>query len=111
MPSVIGAPQGEYDPSSVFWQHELLHREILKDYFTRMGFVKDDIETLQTNILNETNQISNAAKPEREELVRRSFEASLELDKRLYEKVRDLPQKKSNGYSLYPGLERIQSGS
>ena len=97
LPSVIGAPQGEYDPSSVFWQHELLHREILKDYFTRMGFVKDDIETLQTNILNETNQISNAAKPEREELVRRSFEASLELDKRLYEKVRDLPQKKSTG--------------
>ena len=96
LPAVIGEPKGEYDPDSLFWQHELLHREILKGYSSRIKIVKEDLELLQTRILEEATKLSSASQEEREKLVRRSFEDSLELDKKLYKKL----QKSSPGRSL-----------
>ena len=95
LPAVIGEPKGEYDQDSLFWQHELLHREILKDYSSRIGIVKEDLEVLQHRILEEANKLGSASQKDREEFVRRSFEDSVELDKKLCEKLKKLSPEKS----------------
>ena len=48
LPENIGIkPGGQYDANSIWWQHELLHREVLKDFDNRSRMIqswRDDFE-------------------------------------------------------------------
>ncbi|QDG52678.1 peptidase U34 [Persicimonas caeni] len=44
-------PGAGYDPDSLFWRHERLHRLVLADYERLRGIFEDERETLQQGIL------------------------------------------------------------
>lgn len=47
-----GPPPGEkYDPSALWWQHEVLHRNILNDYTSRMGRYQMERNELENSFL------------------------------------------------------------
>ena len=43
----VAIPSGIYDEDSVWWQHELLHREVLKDFYKRAGLFLEDRDEIE----------------------------------------------------------------
>jgi hypothetical protein len=40
-------PEGTYDDRSLFWQHERLHRSILRDFQVRLGSIQEEKDALE----------------------------------------------------------------
>ena len=49
LPDIGPAPSDEYDPHSLFWQHELLHRATIQDFQSCMAAYAADRDTLKKN--------------------------------------------------------------
>jgi hypothetical protein len=45
------APGATYDPASIWWQHERLHRAVLRDYPTRLARYRKQRDALEAEIL------------------------------------------------------------
>ncbi len=54
MPDMGPAPTGEYDSATLFWQHELLHREILRDYPTRIALIQPERDALEARFIEQS---------------------------------------------------------
>jgi len=50
LPDIGPEPNGVYDTNCLWWQHEVLHRHVLKDYHTRHAFLKPQIEKVEEDI-------------------------------------------------------------
>ena len=44
-------PSDTYDPNSLWWNHERLHRAVLKDYPTRLSLYRQDRDSLEAEFL------------------------------------------------------------
>ncbi|MGC9358027.1 MAG: C69 family dipeptidase [Anaerolineae bacterium] len=53
MPSLGPEPGGTYDPSTLWWQHERLHRAVLKDYSRRLALYAEERDDLERELLGE----------------------------------------------------------
>ncbi|MHA1251593.1 MAG: C69 family dipeptidase, partial [Candidatus Helarchaeota archaeon] len=67
IPESYKVPGAKYDKNSLWWRHEKLHREVLKDYNTRAPIVKDYYKKAEKEflekayeLLKEFKNISNA---------------------------------------------------
>jgi dipeptidase len=56
--SVLGPkPAGTYDPDSLWWTHERLHRAVMRDYATRVPLFRDERDELEAMFLREAAEI------------------------------------------------------
>jgi dipeptidase len=46
-------PNGSYDPESLWWKHERLHRTVIRDYATRIRLYEKERDALETAFLSE----------------------------------------------------------
>jgi dipeptidase len=53
MPDLGPAPGAAYDPSSIWWQHERLHRAVLRDYPTRLARYRKQRDALENKLMAE----------------------------------------------------------
>ncbi|MBW6465561.1 MAG: C69 family dipeptidase [Brevefilum sp.] len=51
LPEFGAAPTGEYDHASLWWRHENLHRELLRDYATRIKVIEGERDKLEENFI------------------------------------------------------------
>ena len=51
--SDAGQPGAKYDKNSLWWKHEVLHREILKDYQNRKQLIQKDLNAFQSEIIEQ----------------------------------------------------------
>lgn len=47
LPDFGGTPSNTYDKNIYWWQHEILHREIIKDFSSRISNIKDERDQLE----------------------------------------------------------------
>jgi secernin len=57
LPDLGPEPTGTFDPDSVWWTHERLHRAVIRDYATRMPLYRDERDALETAFLNEAAEM------------------------------------------------------
>jgi len=50
-------PAGTYDPDSLWWRHERLHRAVIRDYPSRMAAYRDERDALEASFLNEAAEV------------------------------------------------------
>jgi secernin len=56
--SVLGPePAGTYDPDSLWWTHERLHRAVMRDYATRVPLFRDERDELEAAFLREAAEM------------------------------------------------------
>jgi secernin len=56
--SVLGPePAGTYDPESLWWTHERLHRAVIRDYATREPLFRDERNALEAAFLREAAEL------------------------------------------------------
>jgi len=91
-------PGGTYSANTLFWQHEQLHRALLKNFpvaINEFSSTRDDIEKA---MIGEALAARNLAATERSAISQKYFELSQQHEKNI---CRQLPKNTSNEPTLY----------
>ena len=57
LPDLGPEPAGTYDPDSLWWAHERLHRAVIRDYPTRLTCFQEDRDALEATFLDEAAKV------------------------------------------------------
>ncbi len=57
LPDLGPEPAGIYDPESLWWTHERLHRAVIRDYPTRLPLYRDERDTLEATFLSDAAEM------------------------------------------------------
>lgn len=91
VPDLGPQPTGTYDPRTLFWQHEVLHREILRDYPSRIAVLEEEREDLEQAFMEGAESLRQAPGETHFQYSQDCFARAMEAEKRWLEKVRGLP--------------------
>jgi len=53
LPDIGPLPESTFNPETLWWQHEILHRSVLLDYRSRMDVYKNQRDALETSFVKE----------------------------------------------------------
>jgi dipeptidase len=73
LPELGPSPTGTYDDATVWWRHENLHREILRDYATRIKVVKADRSSLEADFLDGSVLLTQDSRNQKMEFCKNCF--------------------------------------
>lgn len=98
IPDLGREPAGEFDATTLFWQHELLHRATLQDYNTRIAHYRQPRDELEASFLSQALALNaNASLEERRAFSARCFaEASTAEQDWLHSIKKFTPQGRPN---------------
>ena len=88
LPDLGPAPTGRYHDACVYWRHEALHREVLRDYRLRLAAYRADRDRLEHQFLSEAAAMKNASKEERRAFSNECFRKADGATAEWLEKVR-----------------------
>ncbi len=92
LPDMGLPPADEYDHhSSLFWQHELLHRATLADYQRRIAAYADQRDKLEQKFVEGAFSKVAAPAKERAQYSADCFAEALEMESKWYEAVKQIP--------------------
>lgn len=102
-PPMGSSPTGKYDSDSMWWQHERLHRQVLRDYAHRIAVYREERDRLEEEFIRDTQETISACKKmgkaERAQkltlLSNRCFERAAHATQSWIEKVAATPVQKS----------------
>jgi dipeptidase len=90
------APGGRYDPDTLWWRHEQLHRLVLRDYQHRLERYRAQRDHLEQTFLE---QARNAKPADRGNVSRDCFRAVREATREWIEQVRTTPPRRESKWS------------
>ena len=86
-PDMGPPPTGQYDPDSLFWRHESLHRAVLKDYDARIELYRDERDALEKEYVNGALESAGRTPEERGKFSSHCFSKSLEMEALWLERI------------------------
>lgn len=98
LPEQGASPTNKYDRTTLYWRHEALHREILRDYNLRIRLLRPDQERIENDLINEVEN-SRAASPETRRAVTNSaFEQVEQAEEKWRENIISQPVSRANSF-------------
>lgn len=91
LPDMGPAPTDEYDPDSLFWRHELLHRATIQDFQRRMATYAGERDALEKGFVEGALDIASAPAKERAQFSADCFAKALSVEPNWYDHVRQVP--------------------
>ena len=91
MPDLGPAPTEEYDPNSLFWRHELLHRATIQDYQIRIQQYASDRAAQESEFVEGALSLAKASAQKRAKDSADCFTKASEQEAIWYERVRQVP--------------------
>lgn len=92
LPEVVGpTPTGVYDPHSLFWRHERLHRAILRDYPRRIAVLQEERALLERELVEEALAHHAAPLERRQQIVAEGFSRALAAEERWLARIAAAP--------------------
>ncbi|KAF0111527.1 MAG: peptidase C69 family protein [Chloroflexi bacterium] len=82
------SPTGKYDNKNLFWRHEELHREILKDYPHRIRLISEEKSRVERETIAKVKLSLGASHNRRKEISEECFLASDEMERKWLEVIR-----------------------
>lgn len=110
IPASVKAPGKEYDETTLFWRHEALHREILKDFAVRIPVVTADRDELEARFLEQADSIGKSSAADRLSFCKNCFDKVDDVEWVWLQKVKRIPAKGKNAfyYDLaWKGLNQV----
>jgi secernin len=100
LPDLGPEPTGTFDPNSLWWTHERLHRALIRDYPTRLPLYREERDALETHFLEKAGEVvaslGDSQDLKQEQLAgftRACFECAAEATARWAERVAAAPVK------------------
>ena len=97
LPVLATTPADTYDPESLFWSHERLHREVRRNFPERLEAYAADRDTLESQFVREALAMSRAPVKQRASFAADCFQQVSRAEEGWLERVRDIPVRKSLG--------------
>lgn len=86
LPEIGPEPNGTFDPATLFWQHELLHRAILQDY-SKLELYRQERDDMERRFVHQALELTGAPKEERLRFTTRCFADACEAEADWLERV------------------------
>ncbi len=96
LPDLGPAPTGEYNPGSLWWKHEDLHRSVLRDYPARLASYRSERDALEDEFIRGALQIRSRPAAERAAFCADCFTRAAEGTVHWTEQVQNMPVQKRN---------------
>jgi dipeptidase len=93
LPDMGPAPQGKYDPHSLFWQHERLHRATMQDYHERIGTYTLDRDSLEQQFVTQALNLAGEPAAIRQSFSAQVFQEAAQAERHWLERIQALPVK------------------
>ncbi len=90
------SPDGSFDKRTYFWKHEIVHRNILKDYATRIKLIQPDQQALEDEMMLEVEKTLDGSVAQRRKLSEKFFIKANELEIHWQERLRGLKNERQN---------------
>jgi secernin len=94
LPDMGFSPTGKYDPDSLWWLHERLHRSVILDYAQRISLYQEDRDQLEGSFIDGTEKLAAASENEKLVYSKACFEKAKTATIKWIEKVGSTPNKK-----------------
>jgi len=91
LPDIGPVPQGRYDPETLWWKHEMLHRSVILDYPTRIAAYNSERDELEKSFID---RALKAGPGDRFPVTVDAFDRAGDKTSVWIERVRGLPVKK-----------------
>jgi secernin len=62
LPDLGPEPSGTFDPDSLWWAHERLHRAVIRDYPTRLPLYRKERDALEADFLEKAGEVAKSPK-------------------------------------------------
>jgi len=90
LPDLGPSPTGIYDEAALWWRHENLHREILRDYATRIKAVEFARGSLESDFFQKAALLTKKVHQERNDFSRNCFKEAKHLEESWLEEVKNM---------------------
>jgi dipeptidase len=87
-----------FDSKSLFWNHETLHRRVLKDYQRGMQFIEPRREELEADLMKQALAASTSDLTERQAVVDQAFEKAHSFDDECRAVIQSQPAVNAQGF-------------
>jgi len=91
LPDLGDCPEGTYSNGSLWWQHETMHREVLRDFAARLPLVKEEQGKLEKGFLERVHALEGAPAEARRALSRQCFHEADRLHEELQPRIASAP--------------------
>lgn len=91
LPDLGPSPTGVYEGATVWWRHENLYREILRDYTTRIKVIESERDALEDNFIKEVKDWFEESVEARWRLTQQFFETVEKTEAEWLARIIDLP--------------------
>lgn len=93
LPDMGPSPEKKFQAGSLWWDHEILHRLIIRDYPTRIGVIENERDELERSFINQAKKLreANASEKEWGEFSRNCIEKSKAVEQEWLKKVKEMP--------------------
>jgi dipeptidase len=95
LPEVSRGLDGKFNPETLWWRHELLHREILRDYQARIGIISAERDELEDSFIKKSEFVTSNTSFD---VTLSSFRKLEEMTGSWIERVRAAPVRRKPGY-------------
>ncbi len=95
IPEVSSGLYGKFNPETLWWRHEILHREILLDYETRIRFISRERDELEDSFIKNS---SGVASGKSFDLTLSAFKQAHEMTGRWIKSINSVPVKSRPNY-------------
>jgi dipeptidase len=93
-PPGIGRPTGRFDPESLWWRHERLHRQVMGDYKNRIALYRRERDEKETEMVNQWSRTPREEETAREELCLNLWETADEAENEWIRRIDGAPRGK-----------------
>ena len=91
LPDMGPHPTATYDEQTMWWRHENLHREVLRDYAVRQPVFRDDRNRLEADFLEKASELENKPKGKRAAFTEECFSQVESAEAEWLDAVTQLP--------------------
>lgn len=100
LPDTGPVPADRYDPESLFWRHERLHRATIRDYEARSAAYRKDRDELESRFVEGGLKLAHASSKERAEYAAECIQEAASAEAEWLRRVDTIPARK-HGAWLY----------
>ena len=91
LPKFSASPTGEYDEATLWWRHENIHREMLRDYATRIKVIETEREVLEEKFIAQAQDWTDQSVEMRAELTQACFNEVENAEAKWLAQIVELP--------------------